>query len=95
VELPRPTTTHRSRKSFCPLSTERRACGIASTMIKREHTGRQGRRMDYANDNAPPEVARNLRNYTILGLALLVSGTLWFVMGLWVWRVLTAWLHGL
>jgi hypothetical protein len=51
--------------------------------------------MDYANDNKPPEVAQNLQNYTILGLALLVSGTLWFVMGLWVWRVLSAWLHGL
>jgi hypothetical protein len=64
-------------------------------MIQSEHMARQGCRMDYANDNEPPEVARNLRNYTILGLALLVSVTLWFVMGLWVWRVVSAWLHGL
>jgi hypothetical protein len=41
--------------------------------------------MDYANDNHAPEVGRNLRNYAILGGALLVSGTLWFVMGPWVW----------
>jgi uncharacterized membrane protein YiaA len=51
--------------------------------------------MDHANDNNPPEVERNLRNYTILGFALLVSGTLWFMMGVWVWRVLSARLHGL
>jgi hypothetical protein len=51
--------------------------------------------MDYANDNNPAEVERNLRNYTILGFALLVSGTLWFMMGVWVWRELSAWLNEL
>jgi hypothetical protein len=51
--------------------------------------------MDYANDNNPPELAQNLRNYTILGFALLVSGTLWVVMGIWIWSVLGEWLHRL
>jgi hypothetical protein len=51
--------------------------------------------MDYANDNDAPEVERNLRNYAILVVALFVSGTLWLVMGLWVWRVFSERLHGL
>jgi len=51
--------------------------------------------MNCANDNEAPEVEGNLRNYAILGAALFVSGTLWLVMGLWVWRVFSQWLHGL
>ena len=53
-----------------------------------------GRRMDYANDNEPPEIARYRGSFSLLALAFIVSFALWLVVGLSVWRAFNGWRFG-